>query len=92
MEFLFDAFLNYNDMINEHNERKYLTMNSALISQNDQHEYLRPTAKFLERLSPLECNIGTSDVNHGSLILNMNCFQDFLNDIFYCIKIRHIIT
>lgn len=92
MEFLFDAFLNYNDMINEHNERKYLTMDSAMISQNDQHEYLRPTPKFLERLSPLECNIGTSDVNHGSLILNMNCFQDFLNDIFYCIKIRHIIT
>lgn len=92
MEFLFDAFLNYSDMINEHNERKYLTMNSALISQNDQHEYLRPTAKFLERLSPLDCNIGTSDVNHGSLIMNMNCFQDFLNDIFYCIKIRHIIT
>ena len=91
MEFLFDAFLNYNEMINEQNERKYLTMNSAMISQNDKHEYLRPTEKFLERLSPRNYNLDISNVNHGSLTMNMNCFQEFFNDIFYCIKIRHII-
>lgn len=92
MEFLFDAFLNYNDMINEHNDRKYLTMNSATTSKNDQHEYLRPTAIFLERLSPLECNIVTSSVNHGSLKMNMNCFQNLFINMYYCIKIRNIIA
>lgn len=92
MDFLFDAFLNYDDMINEHNDRKYLTMNSATSSKNDRHEYLKPTTIFLEKLSNTACNIDTSSVNHESLNMNMNCFQNLFINTYYCIKIRNIIT
>lgn len=88
-EFLFEAFLNYSDMIIEHNQKKYQTMSSTTAFQK--HEYLRPTTKFLSTLSSIEYKAANATIDQELLTKNMNSFLKLFNEIFFCIKIRQII-
>ncbi|CCE85534.1 Piso0_005138 [Millerozyma farinosa CBS 7064] len=90
IDFLYQAFLNYSDMIIEYREKKYQTMNSAKTFNNDEQEFLRPTIQFLEQLSSPDFDIPATDIDFELLSANMINFQKFFVDIYFCCKLRDL--